>query len=162
MLMTSCMLHAQAVANPHRALHAWFQQAQHAVNTALARRIPQQYVLSSTQPACRLLLQLVQVPPALEQQVLMQFNVGPWSQPLPSQARQQADQLQRLPQESVGLWVPPHPRINNGSLYKLEQRLAKGRPLDMRRIVRALQEQFPDCQQPGELQQLPVTQQLQQ
>jgi hypothetical protein len=94
-------------------------------------------------------MQLVQVPPAVEQQVLMQFSVGAWSQPLPSQARQQADQLQRLPQESVGLWVPPHPRINSGSLYKLEQRLAKGRPLDVRRIVRALQEQFPDCQQPA-------------
>jgi hypothetical protein len=79
----------------------------------------------------------------------MQFDVGPWSQPLPSQARQQADQLQRLPQESVGLWVPPHPRINCGALYKLEQRLAKGRRLDVCRIVRALQEQFPESQRPG-------------
>lgn len=94
-------------------------------------------------------LQLVQVPPAVEQQVLVQFDVGAWSQPLPSYARQHADQLQRLPQENVGLWVPPHPRINNSSLYKLEQRLAKGRTLDARRIVRALQNHIPDSQQPG-------------
>lgn len=94
-------------------------------------------------------VQLVQIPPAVEQQVLMQFDVGAWAQPLPSMARQQADQQQRLPQESIGLWVPPHPRINSSSLYKLEQRLAKGRPLDMQKIVRALQEQFPESQQPG-------------
>jgi hypothetical protein len=94
-------------------------------------------------------VQLVQIPPAVEQQVLMQFDVGAWAQPLPSNARQQAEQQQRLPQESIGLWVPPHPRINSSSLYKLEQRLAKGRPLDMQKIVRALQEQFPESQQPG-------------
>lgn len=94
-------------------------------------------------------MQLVQIPAAIEQQVLLQFDVGPWAQPLPSLARQHADALQRVPQESVGLWVPPHPRINAHSLYKLEQRLAKGRALDVRRLVRALQEQFPQGQQPG-------------
>jgi hypothetical protein len=75
--------------------------------------------------------------------------VGAWSQPLPSLARQQADKLQRVPQENVGLWVPAHPRINNGSLYKLEQRLAKGRTTNVQRIVQELQEQFPGAQQPG-------------
>lgn len=94
-------------------------------------------------------LQLVQILPAVEQQVLMQFDVGAWTHPLPSKPRHQADQQQRLPQESIGLWVPPHPRINKSSLYKLEQRLAKGRPLDLQKIVRALQEQFPASQQPG-------------
>lgn len=79
----------------------------------------------------------------------MQFDVGSWFHPLPSQPRQQADQLQRLPQESLGLWVPPHPRISSSSLYKLEQRLAKGRTLDVQRIVQALQEQFPESRQPG-------------
>lgn len=79
----------------------------------------------------------------------MQFDVGPWQLPLPSNARLQADQLQRLPQESIGLWVPPHPRINDSSLYKLEQRLAKGRTLDVRRLVWQLQEQFPQAQEPG-------------
>lgn len=101
-------------------------------------------------PAAFHTVQLVRVPPAVEQQVLLQFDVGAWAQPLPSRARQQADQQQRLPQESIGLWVPPHPRISNHSLYKLEQRLAKGRTLDVQRIVRALQEQFPESQQPGE------------
>jgi hypothetical protein len=94
-------------------------------------------------------VQLVQMPAAVEQQVFMQFDVGAWQLPLPSHARQQADQLQRLPQESIGLWVPPHPRINNSSLYKLEQRLAKGRTLDVRRLVQQLQEQFPQAQEPG-------------
>lgn len=79
----------------------------------------------------------------------MQFDVGAWQLPVPSQARRQADQMQRLPQENIGLWVPPHPRINDSSLYKLEQRLAKGRTLDVRRLVRQLQEQFPQSQEPG-------------
>lgn len=80
----------------------------------------------------------------------MQFDLGRWwQQPLPSQQRLLADQLKRLPQESMGLWVPPHPRINSSSLFKLEQRLKKGKTLDVRRIVHALQEQFPEAQQPG-------------
>lgn len=39
--------------------------------------------------------------------------------------------MRRLPQEEIGLYVPPHPVLNQGSLYKLEQRLAKGRQLDV-------------------------------
>jgi hypothetical protein len=92
----------------------------------------------------------VQLPLAIERQVLMQFDVS-WllQQPLPSAARQQADALQRLPAESLGLWVPTQPRASSASLYKLEQRLARGRRLDVAGVVAALQEQFPDARQPG-------------
>eukprot|EP00879_Flechtneria_rotunda_P023418 GHRR01024770.1.p1 GENE.GHRR01024770.1~~GHRR01024770.1.p1 ORF type:complete len:220 (+),score=88.79 GHRR01024770.1:402-1061(+) len=93
----------------------------------------------------------VHLPCHEQQQLLLQFDTNICGQPLPNAARQQADQLQRLPQETLGLYVPPYPRISNFSLYKLEQRLAKARRLDMRRVVAELQEQFEDAQHPGAL-----------
>ena len=123
---------------------------QHTQSANLPSSTEDSPLTSRLRPAACCTVQSVRVPPAVEQQVLLQFDVGAWAQPLPSRARQQADQQQRLPQESIGLWVPPHPRISNRSLYKLEQRLTKGRTLDVQRIVRALQEQFPESQQPGE------------
>ncbi|KAF6253870.1 hypothetical protein COO60DRAFT_1642856 [Scenedesmus sp. NREL 46B-D3] len=94
-------------------------------------------------------LQLVQVPPHIEQQVLQQFSTGFLGLPLPSAARQQAEQLQRLPQESVGLYVAPHPRASSSSLFKLEQRLQRARSVDVQQLVQQLQEQFPAAQQPA-------------
>lgn len=81
--------------------------------------------------------------------VLQQFEASWSGQPVPSAARQQADQLKRLPQETLGLYVAPHPRISNGSLYKMEQRLMGARKLDLRRLVKQLQEDFPDTQHVG-------------
>jgi hypothetical protein len=92
-------------------------------------------------------LQLVQVPPQIEQQVLQQFATGFLGLPLPSAARQQAEQLQRLPQESLGLYVAPHPRASSSSLFKMEQRLQRARQIDVQQLVRQLQEQFPAAQQ---------------
>eukprot|EP00878_Enallax_costatus_P041446 GHUV01048227.1.p1 GENE.GHUV01048227.1~~GHUV01048227.1.p1 ORF type:complete len:323 (+),score=114.29 GHUV01048227.1:813-1781(+) len=91
--------------------------------------------------------QLIQVPPVVEQQLFHQFATDWLARPLPAPARQQADELHQLPQETLGLYVAPHPRISNGSLYKMEQRLAGARKLDVQRIVKQLQEQFPDAQQ---------------
>lgn len=81
--------------------------------------------------------------------VLQQFEASWSGQPVPSAARQQADQLKRLPQETLGLYVAPHPRISNGSLYKMEQRLMGARKLDLKRLVKQLQEDFPDTQHVG-------------
>lgn len=95
------------------------------------------------------LLQLTKVPLQVEQQVVQQFATDWLARPLPAPARQQADQLQQLPQETLGLYVAPHPRINNRSLYKIEQRLTGARKVDVQRLVKQLQEQCPDAQQSG-------------
>lgn len=89
----------------------------------------------------------MQVPPQIEQQVLQHFATGFLGLPLPSAARQQAEQLQRLPQESLGLYVAPHPRASSSSLFKLEQRLQRARQIDVQQLVRQLQEQFSAAQQ---------------
>lgn len=89
------------------------------------------------------------MPLQVEQQVLQQFATNWSSQPLPSSARQQADQSNQLPQETIGLYVAPHPRISSCSLYKMEQRLSGARKLDAQRLVKQVQEQFPDAQQIG-------------
>jgi hypothetical protein len=92
----------------------------------------------------------VRVPPALERAVLLRFDSSAvLHTPLPSDARKHTDALQRLPQEAVGLWAAPRPRISHASLYKLEQRLAKGARVDAAAIAAALQEQWPDARQPG-------------
>eukprot|EP00775_Hariotina_reticulata_P004277 gene4277-4531_t len=92
--------------------------------------------------------QPVQVPLWLEQLALQQFDTSWLGAVQPSHARLHADRLQMLPHESLGLYAAPQPRISNGSLYKMEQRLHRGRQLDMQSIVRQLQLQFPEAQQP--------------
>jgi hypothetical protein len=99
--------------------------------------------------ACVELEQLLQVPRWFEQQTLQHFDAGWLGALQPSHARLHADRLQMLPQESLGLYAAPQPRINNGSLYKMEQRLTHARHLDMQRIIKQLQVQFPEAKQPG-------------
>lgn len=47
----------------------------------------------------------------------------------PSPARAAADRARRAPEEELGLYVAPQPRVSDASLYKMEQRLACGAPV---------------------------------
>jgi hypothetical protein len=87
----------------------------------------------------------------LEQQVFMGFPKDSLHRPIPTAARQVANQTRRHPAEELGLYVAPTPKLNSASLHKMEQRLALARRLDVAALVAQLQQQFPTAMQPGQL-----------
>ncbi|GBF93799.1 hypothetical protein Rsub_06131 [Raphidocelis subcapitata] len=74
--------------------------------------------------------------PQLEAALFLAFARDARGAPAPSAARRAADAASRVPEEELGLFVPPHPRVNNGSLYKLEQRLSRATAIDPSALAR--------------------------
>lgn len=80
----------------------------------------------------------------------MEFLTDSLGRPTPTAARQLANEAKRHPAEELGVFVAAAPKLNPGSLHKMEQRLSMAKKLDVAALVAQLQQQFPAAMQPGQ------------
>ncbi|KAI8465651.1 MAG: hypothetical protein J3K34DRAFT_487137 [Monoraphidium minutum] len=101
-----------------------------------AEEAAQQRLLMSDLVSCDGCQRAVLPDAEAEAQLLLRFDAGRLGRPAPSAARAAADLAGREPEEELGLYVAPRPRVSNWSLYKMEQRLAKAVTIDAAALAR--------------------------
>lgn len=80
-------------------------------------------------------LQILDIDPHIDQELLMQFDKAPLGGPKALPAREAAIVAARQPKEELGLYVEPQALLGLNSLFKMEQRLTKARTLDKATLV---------------------------